>query len=38
VVGGTQATHWVWSGTQYQLLDQIADEEDKVREQGDAGQ
>ena len=38
VVGGTEATHWVWSGTQYELLDQIANEQDKVQEQGDTGQ
>jgi hypothetical protein len=38
VVGGTEPTHWVWSGTGYELLDQITAEEDKVQEQGDAGQ
>jgi hypothetical protein len=38
VVGGTEPTHWVWSGAGYELLDQITSEEDKVQEQGDAGQ
>ena len=38
VVGGTEPTHWVWSGTGYEPLDQITDEEDKVQEQGDTGQ
>lgn len=38
VVGGIEPTHWVWSGSRYELLDQITAEEDKVQEQGDAGQ
>jgi hypothetical protein len=38
VVGGTEPTHWVWSGEAYEPLDQIAAEQDKVEEQGDAGQ
>ena len=38
VVGGTEPTHWVWSGSQYELLEQITAEEDKVQEQGDTGQ
>jgi hypothetical protein len=38
VVGGTEPTHWVWSGAGYELLDEITAEEDKVQEQGDAAQ
>jgi hypothetical protein len=38
VVGGTEPTHWVWTGEAYEPLDQIAAEQDKVEEQGDAGQ
>ena len=39
VVGGTEPTHWVWSGEQYQLLDQaVSEDEETVQEQGDSAQ
>jgi hypothetical protein len=36
VVGGTEPTHWVWSGEDYQLLDQIISGDNAVPEEGDA--
>lgn len=36
VVGGTEPTHWVWTGEGYQLLDQILSGDNGVQEQGDA--
>ena len=38
VVGGLEPTHWVWTGEQYELLDQVSAEEDKVQEEGDTAQ
>lgn len=39
VIGGTEPTHWAWSGEQYQLLGQAVSEgEDAVQEQGDSAQ
>ena len=38
VVGGTEPTHWVWTGEQYELLEHISAEEDKVQEEGDTAQ
>ena len=35
MVGGTEPTHWVWSGEGYQLLDQIISGETVVPEEGD---
>lgn len=35
MVGGTEPTHWVWSGEGYQLLDQIISGETAVPEEGD---
>jgi hypothetical protein len=38
VIGGTEATHWAWSGDGYEPLDQATAEQDKVEEQGDTDQ
>ena len=38
VIGGTEATHWAWSGDGYELLNQATAERDKVEEQGDTAQ
>ena len=38
VIGGTEPTHWAWSGDGYELLDQATAEQDKVEEQGDTDQ
>ena len=38
VIGGLEPTHWVWTGEQYELRDQVSAEEDKVQEEGDTAQ
>jgi hypothetical protein len=41
VVGGTEATHWIWGGDRYMLRDQVISEEDPPAEdpeEGDGGQ
>ena len=38
VIGGLEPTHWVWTGEQYELLNQISAEEDNVQEEGDTAQ
>ena len=37
VIGGLEPTHWVWSGEQYELRDQVS-AGDKVQEEGDSAQ
>jgi hypothetical protein len=36
VIGGLEPTHWVWSGEQYELRDQVSAEENKIQEEGDS--
>ena len=38
VIGGLEPTHWMWTGEQYELRDQVSAEEDKVQEEGDTAQ
>jgi hypothetical protein len=38
IVGGTEATHWAWSGEQYELLGEVMSEDQGVEEQGDTAQ
>ena len=35
VVGGTEPTHWTWSGDAYQALDQVISGDTATPEQGD---
>lgn len=38
LVGGTEASHWVWTGLAYELKDHLVAEEDQISSEGDADQ
>jgi len=38
LVGGTEASHWVWTGLAYELKDHLVAEEDEISSEGDAEQ